>query len=291
MRSPICSWAWSKCIPIAPLRASGRASGRWSWIEIWLARTRRSATASFTSASAEETEGHIQEALRLSPRDTHVYLWCMFAGLAKFRLGREEEAVAWLRRSVEANRNYPSSRFILAAALARLGRLPEARSEVERNSPSTRLSPSPDFAPACSAKIRLWPLGGSAMRRPACGRGAGGMARRVVASEAWRSSVSAAESHRREPFRNCKPQRKRCDRHGTSRLARDDTKRAARPVPTPPRAPASAGRPSRPSRKNPWIRSARRAARCGRWRRRCPKGPPAPGGNGFRAWPRARSAA
>ena len=78
----------------------------------------------------EETEGHIQEALRLSPRDTHVYLWCMFAGLAKFRLGREEEAVVWLRRSVDANRNYPSSRFILAAALARIGRLPEARSEV-----------------------------------------------------------------------------------------------------------------------------------------------------------------
>jgi TolB-like protein/class 3 adenylate cyclase/tetratricopeptide (TPR) repeat protein len=78
----------------------------------------------------EETEGHIQEALRLSPRDAHVYLWCMFAGLAKFQLGREEEAVTWLRRSVDANRNYPSARFILAAALARIGRLPEARSEV-----------------------------------------------------------------------------------------------------------------------------------------------------------------
>jgi TolB-like protein/class 3 adenylate cyclase/Tfp pilus assembly protein PilF len=77
----------------------------------------------------EETEGHIQEALRLSPRDTHVYLWCMFAGLAKIQLGREEEAVVWLRRSVDANRNYPSAHFILAAALARIGRLAEARSE------------------------------------------------------------------------------------------------------------------------------------------------------------------
>jgi len=54
----------------------------------------------------------------------------MFAGLAKFQLGREEETVVWLRRSVDANRTYPSSRFILAAALARIGRLPEARSEV-----------------------------------------------------------------------------------------------------------------------------------------------------------------
>jgi TolB-like protein/Flp pilus assembly protein TadD len=77
----------------------------------------------------EETEGHIQEALRLSPRDTHVYLWCMFAGLAKLSLGREEEAVVWLRRSTEANRNYPSAHFILAAALAHLGRIAEARTE------------------------------------------------------------------------------------------------------------------------------------------------------------------
>jgi len=79
----------------------------------------------------EETEAHIQEALRLSPRDRDVYLWCVFAGLAKFQLGREEEAVVWLRRSIEADRNYPSSHFILGAALAHLDRLPEAQSEVQ----------------------------------------------------------------------------------------------------------------------------------------------------------------
>jgi Flp pilus assembly protein TadD len=78
----------------------------------------------------EETEAHVQEALRLSPRDNRTYLWCLFAGLAKFHLGNEEEAVAWLRRSVEINRSFPGSHFLLAAALARLGRLPEARSEV-----------------------------------------------------------------------------------------------------------------------------------------------------------------
>jgi tetratricopeptide (TPR) repeat protein len=79
----------------------------------------------------EETEAHIQEALRLSPRDRDVYLWCHFAGLAKFQLGREEETVVWLRRSIEADRNYPNSHFVLGAALAHLGRLPEARSEVQ----------------------------------------------------------------------------------------------------------------------------------------------------------------
>ncbi len=80
---------------------------------------------------AEETEAHIQEALRLSPRDTLVYLWCMFAGIAKLYLGKEDDAVAWLRRSLETNTNYPSAHFLLAAALARLGRIPEAHSEVQ----------------------------------------------------------------------------------------------------------------------------------------------------------------
>jgi TolB-like protein/class 3 adenylate cyclase/Flp pilus assembly protein TadD len=78
---------------------------------------------------AEDTESHIQEALRLSPHDTLLYGWCTIAGVAKLYLGEEEEAVAWLRRSIETNTNFSSSHFGLAAALARLGRLAEARSE------------------------------------------------------------------------------------------------------------------------------------------------------------------
>ena len=89
---------------------------------------------------AEDTEAHIQEALRLSPRDTNAYLWCFFAGSAKFRLGRDEEAVAWLRRSVETNRSFLGSHFGLAAALAHLGRLAEARSEAQ-----TGLANNPNF--------------------------------------------------------------------------------------------------------------------------------------------------
>jgi TolB-like protein len=78
---------------------------------------------------AEDTETHVREALRLSPHDTFVYWWCAIAGLAKLSLGKEEEAVAWLRRSIETNRNYPMSHFLLAAGLARLECLPEAKSE------------------------------------------------------------------------------------------------------------------------------------------------------------------
>ena len=80
---------------------------------------------------AEETEAHIGEALRLSPRDTMAYTWMNFAGIAKLQLGSWEQAVAWFRRSIEANRNYPHSHFALGAAHAQLGRLDEARSAVK----------------------------------------------------------------------------------------------------------------------------------------------------------------
>ena len=80
---------------------------------------------------AEETEAHIAEALRLSPRDTTAHSWMTFAGLAKNHLGSYEQAVAWFRRAIEANRNHPPANFHLAAALTQLGRLDEARSAVK----------------------------------------------------------------------------------------------------------------------------------------------------------------
>ena len=78
-----------------------------------------------------ETEAHVQEALRLSPRDTGAFCWMLYRGLAKLQLGADAEAVAWLRRSIEANRNYPLAHFYLAAALALLGRLDEARAAAQ----------------------------------------------------------------------------------------------------------------------------------------------------------------
>ena len=80
---------------------------------------------------AEDTEAHVIEALRLSPRDTTAYIWMTNAGIAKNRLGSWEQAVAWLRRAIEANRNDPPAYFALAAALAQLDRLSEAHSAVK----------------------------------------------------------------------------------------------------------------------------------------------------------------
>jgi len=84
----------------------------------------------FLGRSAE-TEGHVHEALRLSPRDTFAHLWMMLVGGAKLRLGADAEALAWCRRGLEANRNHPLSHFQLAAALALLGHLNEARAATQ----------------------------------------------------------------------------------------------------------------------------------------------------------------
>lgn len=78
----------------------------------------------------EETEAHVMEALRLSPRDTFAYRWIFMVGAAKLRLEADHEAVAWLRRSVEANRNFPTAHFFLAAALILTGAQEQAEAEV-----------------------------------------------------------------------------------------------------------------------------------------------------------------
>jgi tetratricopeptide (TPR) repeat protein len=82
-------------------------------------------------AYGEETEAHINEAFRLSPRDTLTFRWLLFGAVAKLQLGADTEAVTWLRRSIEANRSYPLAHFLLAAALALLGEPDQARAAAQ----------------------------------------------------------------------------------------------------------------------------------------------------------------
>jgi TolB-like protein/Tfp pilus assembly protein PilF len=80
----------------------------------------------------EETEVHVREAIRLSPRDPRVNDWLGINGYAKDSLGRCDEAVTWLRRSIQANGGYETVYFNLAAALSHLGRVEEARDAARR---------------------------------------------------------------------------------------------------------------------------------------------------------------
>jgi TolB-like protein/Flp pilus assembly protein TadD len=76
---------------------------------------------------AEEAENHYAEALRLSPRDVAAHHWMSSAATSKLHLARDEEAVLWFRRAIEANRNFAFTHLSLAAALAHLGKIDEAR--------------------------------------------------------------------------------------------------------------------------------------------------------------------
>lgn len=87
-----------------------------------------------------ETEAHVTEALRLSPRDPHAHSWLVWVGNAKVALNDDKEAVVWLRRGLEANRNYSVAHFQLAAVLVRLGEMDEARAAVKAG-----LALDPDF--------------------------------------------------------------------------------------------------------------------------------------------------
>jgi TolB-like protein/class 3 adenylate cyclase len=87
--------------------------------------------AKYLLGRAAETENHVREALRLSPRDTLAYGWMAWVGTAKLQLNADAEAVVWLRRSLDANRNFSTGHFVLAAALAQLGELDQAQAVVQ----------------------------------------------------------------------------------------------------------------------------------------------------------------
>ncbi|MBS0524510.1 MAG: adenylate/guanylate cyclase domain-containing protein [Proteobacteria bacterium] len=96
--------------------------------------------AKFRIGRGEETQAHVEEALRLSPRDSFVAAWLSIAGDAKLFLGSDEEAVSLFSSAIALNRNNPYTHFLLAAALANLGRTREAKDAVQAG-----LVLNPDF--------------------------------------------------------------------------------------------------------------------------------------------------
>jgi len=87
--------------------------------------------AKYLVGQGEETESHVEEALRLSPLDGFAYLWMLFAGVAKIQADEYEKAVEWLRRSIDTNPNSPWAHFHLGVALHLMGKPTEARAETQ----------------------------------------------------------------------------------------------------------------------------------------------------------------
>jgi TolB-like protein len=81
---------------------------------------------------AEETEPYVMEAFRLSPRDNRAFSWMNNAGVAQSYLAEDEAAADWFKQSIETKRNVAAFvHFYLAAALAHLARIEEARASLQ----------------------------------------------------------------------------------------------------------------------------------------------------------------
>ena len=75
----------------------------------------------------------------MSPRDASVGEWYAYIGIARFMLDQLDEAILWLRRSIEAAPGIGINRYNLAAALALAGRDQEAQAtllEYRRQQPA-----------------------------------------------------------------------------------------------------------------------------------------------------------
>lgn len=75
----------------------------------------------------EQAITHVEQGLRLSPFDHSLFYFYMFANLAHYGQGNYEEAVKWGKMSASENPVYTANHRFLAAALAALGRVSEAR--------------------------------------------------------------------------------------------------------------------------------------------------------------------
>ena len=81
--------------------------------------------------TSDELELVSTQALHLSPGAPENYISLHDIGNGHFASGRYEQAVTWEQRSISVNPGYFFSHLVLAAAYAHLGRLAEARAEVD----------------------------------------------------------------------------------------------------------------------------------------------------------------
>jgi adenylate cyclase len=91
----------------------------------------------------EEAIKHADQALKLSPLDRNLYTYYSSLNLAHYALGSYEEAVKWGKLSASENPLYTANLRYLAAALAALDRLDEARdvaATIQQREPQFRLS-------------------------------------------------------------------------------------------------------------------------------------------------------
>ncbi|OAF20072.1 winged helix-turn-helix domain-containing protein [Bradyrhizobium neotropicale] len=101
-----------------------------------------------------------QQADRYDTPPASRWTWLLGAGMAYVSMGRDEEALPWLQRSIAVTPGTGRSHFLFAAAYQRTGRFAEARAAIAeglRLRPgTTRLNVSPPMKNASPVCIAAW---------------------------------------------------------------------------------------------------------------------------------------
>ena len=82
-------------------------------------------------SGAEEAIANFDKAMRLSPHDWAMWVRLNGVAIAHAVAERYEEALEWANRSVRLKPDWPFSHVVLAGCYADLGRVEEARREVD----------------------------------------------------------------------------------------------------------------------------------------------------------------
>ena len=80
----------------------------------------------------EEALNRLQQAMRASPHDPLTWLWTLWTGVMQFYSRKFDAAVETLRQVIRLRPGFNQAQVLIAAALAHLGRLDEARELLER---------------------------------------------------------------------------------------------------------------------------------------------------------------
>ena len=80
------------------------------------------------SCQSDKARAHLNEALRLSPRDPANNWTFAFQGLADFADERYEDAAEWARKAIHLYHRFPTAHRLLAASCTLLGQIDKARS-------------------------------------------------------------------------------------------------------------------------------------------------------------------
>ena len=191
----------------------------------------------FLSVAPKKRRLILPRPLRLSPRDTMAYIWMTTRAREDSTSAAWEQAVAWFRRAIEANRNYPSSIFPIGrrsratrstrrGAFRRQGRpraqpglhhLPRPRRLGRRGATTRRIWPS--LSPFSTAYARPGPRTMTAARRLAAILAADvvGYSRLMGQDEA--GTAKAVRSGREAPRRSSRARRPHRQDDGRRRAA------------------------------------------------------------------------